>query len=352
MVYDSVLDLVGSTPIVRLRHLVVDNGSEILVKIESANPGRSIKDRAALSMIEEAERTGELRPGGTIVESTSGNLGKSLALIGAVKGYHVVLVVDPKVPRSVIEFAVALGAEIRLVDTLDQQGGYQRGRVACVQRMVADDPSLYWPDQYENPANPRAHAEWTAWEILDDVPEFDVLVAAVSTGGHITGLSRTLKTQLPGLTTVAVDAAGSAALGRPSHGYLMRGLGLAWRPGNLDVSLVDHVQLVADHEGMATCRMLARREGLLLGESAGAAVFGALHHAHCRPGGRIVVVAADDGVNYLGESFDDGWLRARGLAQPIADAGLHDLARLVEAARHPTHPAAHLPAAEAAAGTS
>jgi cystathionine beta-synthase/cysteine synthase A len=350
MVHDSVLDLIGSTPVVRLRRLVIDNGTEILVKIEAANPGRSIKDRAALSMVEQAEQAGRLHPGGTIVESTSGNLGKSLALIGAVKGYRIILIVDPKVPRSVIEFAVALGAEIDVVDTLDEQGGYQRSRVARVREMLTVDPTLFWPDQYENPANPRVHADRTAWEILGDVGEFDTLVAAVSTGGHITGLSRTLKAQLPALATVAVDACGSSVFGHPFHTYLMRGLGLAWQPGNLDVSLVDRVHLVADHEGMATCRVLARQEGLLIGESAGAAIFAALHHAHHHPGERIVVIAADDGANYLGESFDDTWLHARGVATRMADAGLGDPARLIEAARTPTHHA--VPLATASAGTT
>jgi len=337
MVHDSVLNLIGGTPVIRLRRLLLHNDTEILVKMEAFNPARSIKDRAALFIIEQAERAGLLLPGNTIIESTSGNFGKSLALIGAVKGYRVILVIDPKAPRSVIDFCTSLGAEIEMVDTADASGGYQRNRIARVREMTEADPTLYWPDQYNNPDNPRAHSKFTATELLADVGTFDTLVAAVSTGGHISGLSAALKKELPGLTTVAVDAAGSGAFGHPPHTYQMRGLGLAWRPGNLDASVVDKVHLVADYEGIATSRMLARREGLLVGESAGAAVFGALHHGHHHPGSRIVVVAADDGANYLGESFDDGWLHSRGIAAQISAAGLEDPSRLIEAARNPTH---------------
>lgn len=338
-IHESVLELIGGTPIVRLRHFTVHNGAEVLVKVESANPGRSIKDRAAHFMIDQAEASGRLRPGDTIVESTSGNLGKSLALIGAVKGYRVILVVDPKTPASVLRYAKALGAEIELVDTPDEGGGYQRQRLERVRQLRADDPTVFWPDQYRNPDNPRIHAEQTAGEILSDLPEFDALVAAVSTGGHISGLSRVLKEKLPDLVTVAVDAAGSAAFGYPFRGYAMRGLGLAWKPGNLDLSVVDRVHLVGDLEGIATSRALARHEGLLVGESAGAAVFAALHHAHHHPGSRILVVAADDGANYLGESFDDEWLRERGLTAVLDDVTLREPEHLIELARHPANPA-------------
>jgi cysteine synthase len=337
MIQHSVLDLVGNTPVVRLNRVLVPNGSEILVKVEAGNPGRSIKDRAALRMVHEAERRGELLPGGTIVESTSGNIGKSLALIGAVKGYRVILVVDPKAPRSMIEFASALGAEIEMVDVPDAQGGYQHRRIERVKQLLAGSEGMFWPDQYNNPDNPRAHAESTAHEILADVRDFDVLVAAVSTGGHISGLSRTLKARLPELTTVAVDAAGSAAFGYPFRKYLMRGLGLAWKPANLDRTLVDRVHLVADFEGVAATRVIARNEGLLIGESAGAAVFGALHYAHCHPGSRIVVIAADDGANYFGESFDDEWLRANGIVELFERQELTSIDGLLTAALQPTH---------------
>jgi cysteine synthase len=342
MILESVLDCVGHTPIVRLNRISVGNGSEILVKMESCNPARSVKDRTVLFMIEQAERRGELKRGGTIIESTSGNVGKALALIGAVRGYRVVLVVDPKVPRSVLEFVTALGAEIVMVDAPDAAGGYQGPRIERVRGLLAGNPEMFWPDQYNNPDNPRAHAEHTAHEILDDVPDLDVLVASVSTGGHISGLSRTLKSKVPRLVTVAVDAVGSSAFGFPFSSYVMRGLGLAWRPGNLDRSLIDRVHLVADWEGILTSQMLARHEGMLVGESSGAAVFGALHHAHLNPGKRILAIAADDGVNYLRESFDEDWLRSRGLDQVLDEYRGGDYKQLVEAAYSPANPAVSL----------
>lgn len=336
MIYASILQTVGYTPVVRLNHLG-PAGSEILVKIEGFNPGRSIKDRAAFFMVEQAERRGLLRPGGSIIESTSGNLGKSLALVGAVKGYRVVLVVDPKTPTSVIRFARALGAEIDVVDTPDAQGGYQRSRIERVKLLAAQTPGSYWPDQYNNPDNPRSHSEQTAQELLADVPRFDVLVTAVSTGGHICGLSRTLKRHLPGLVTVGVDAVGSAAFGFPFEGYRMRGLGLAWHPGNLDDRLVDFAHLVEDYEGIATTRLVARHEGLLVGESSGAAIFAAMHYVRSNPGARCVVVAADDGANYLDETFDEEWLIRSGIAAQIDRHGLRTLEMLCRHARNPSH---------------
>lgn len=335
MINDSVLDTIGRTPVVRLNRLRVDNGSEILLKLESRNPAGSVKDRTALSMVLEAERDGRLKPGGTIIESSSGNTGKGLALIGAARGYRVILVTDPKAPSSMVEYVSAFGAELEIVKEPDETG-YQRPRLNRVHELLAATPGAFWPNQYDNPANPKIHAEQTAYEILDDVGEFDALVAAVGTGGHISGLAETLKKKLPDVVTVGVDAKGSRAFGFPYETWLMRGLGIAWKPENLQTELVDHVHLVADHEGIATSRLLARREGLLVGESAGAAVFGALHYAHQNPGSRIVAVAPDDGGNYLGESYDDEWLRAHGLGDSVTALSTTEL--LVAAAKEPAWP--------------
>ncbi|MFC3997666.1 PLP-dependent cysteine synthase family protein [Nocardiopsis sediminis] len=341
MIYDNVLETVGRTPVVRLRRITAGNGSEILVKLESFNPAGSIKDRTALGMVVRAELDGRLKPDGTIIESTSGNMGKALALIGAARGYRVILVTDPKAPRSMVEFVRALGAELEIVDTPDENGGYQRPRRERVRRLTGEIPDSFWPDQYNNADNAATHAEQTARELLAEVDSFDALVAAVGTGGHISGISATLKREKPRVVTVGVDAAGSAAFGFPVGCWAMRGLGIAWPPGNLRHELVDQVQLVTDHEGIATSRMLARSEGLLVGESAGAAVFGALNYAHRHPGSRIVTMCPDGGANYFGESFDDAWLRERGLFAPIAANGLDRLDRLIEAAADPVHPPVH-----------
>jgi 2,3-diaminopropionate biosynthesis protein SbnA len=312
MIKNSILDAIGDTPLVRLVRFAPDNGSEVLVKLEGFNPAGSIKDRAAWFMIRQAVRSGALRPGATIVESTSGNFGKSLAMIGAACGYHVVLVVDPKAPASMLRFAQAFGAEIEMVDQPDEDGGYQRPRIERVQKLLAENPDAFCPDQYNNPDNPRAHQEETAGEIAADAGSVGVLVAAVSTGGHISGLAAGLRIRFPGLHTVAVDAAGSSIFGYPFHAYAMRGLGLAWRPGNLDLDAVDTLHRVADHEAFAMCRVLAEQEALLVGESGGAVVFAALHWAWTHPGSRIVAVVPDSGLNYIEESFDEGWLAARG----------------------------------------
>jgi cystathionine beta-synthase/cysteine synthase A len=333
MIFETILDTVGRTPIVRLNRVTMANGSEILVKLEGFNPAGSIKDRTALSMVVQAELDGRLRPRGTIIESSSGNTGKGLAMIGAARGYRVILVTDPKAPRSMIEYATALGAELEIVQTPDENG-YQGPRLARLKQLLAEIPGSFWPNQYDNPDNRRIHAEQTALEILADVPDFDALVVAVGTGGHISGVSSTVKRKLPDVETVGVDAKGSVAFGFPYSTWLMRGLGIAWKPGNLDESVVDQVHLVTDHEGIATSRLLARTEGLLVGESSGATVFGALHYAYRHPGRRIVAIAPDCGTNYLGESFDDGWLDDHGLGEGVADLG--SIERLVAAARRPT----------------
>lgn len=345
MIYANVLQTAGHTPLVRLNRLSAP-GTEVLVKLEGYNPGRSIKDRAAFFMIQEAERRQLLRAGGTIVESTSGNLGKSLALIGAVKGYSVILVVDPKTPRTVLQYARAFNATIDFVDTPDAEGGYQRARISRARELAESIPGAYWPNQYNNPDNPRAHAEQTAHEVLDDVCRFDALVASVSTGGHLSGLARTIKRHLPDLSVIGVDAAGSGALGYAFSGYRMRGLGLAWRPGNLADELIDSAHLVEDYEGIATSLALARYEGMLVGESSGAAVFAALHYSFSHPGSRCVVVAADDGANYLDETFNDVWLTNAGIAAQITARGLDTLDGLLSHVRKPDRLPARLPGSE------
>ena len=327
--------MVGETPVVRLNRLAPE-GSQIMVKLESANPAGSIKDRPALSIIEEAELTGRLAPGGTIVESTSGNFGKSLAMIGAVRGYRVVIVVDPKTSPSVANFCRACGARLELVDTPDEQGGYQKPRVERVRQLLEEIPGAFWPDQYNNDGNPRTHEETTAAEIARDVGEIDVLVATVSTGGHTSGLARALKRIYPRLTVVAVDAHGSSIFGTPYHPYLIRGIGLSWQPENADPRAVDWLHQVSDIEAFTTCRSLARHEGMFVGESAGAATFAAASRALSDGDKRVLVMAADGGANYVTESYDDEWVRER-LGQNIeTDATPEDfLARAYEPENRP-----------------
>jgi 2,3-diaminopropionate biosynthesis protein SbnA len=334
MIYDSILDTIGETPIVRLQHVRSTTDSDILVKVEGTNPGGSIKDRPAALIVLEAERRGELLPNGTIIESTSGNFGKALALIGAARRYQVILVVDPKAPESMIRFCEAFGARIEMVDTPDEDGGFQRVRIRRVRELLDEIPGSYWPNQYDNPDNPKAHAQFTAQEILRDLDDLDALVASVSTGGHISGLSKALKEELPNLQVIAVDAVGSSIFGFPFHHYMTRGWGLAWVPDNLSLDAIDRLHRVGDAEAIATARIVARWEGLLIGESAGAATFAALHHAHLHRESRILVIAADTGANYVDESFVDTWLSSHGMTAALPS----DPAALLEWVRSPQLP--------------
>ncbi|SOE15873.1 cystathionine beta-synthase/cysteine synthase A [Streptomyces sp. 2323.1] len=337
MIYNDVLETLGETPVIQLRKLLPDPQDKIFVKLEGANPSGSIKDRAALNMVVQAERSGRLTPDSTIVESTSGNLGKALALIGAVKGYRVVLVVDPKTPKTVLSYATSLGAELDMVTEPDANGGYQATRIRRVQELVAQIPGAITLDQYNNPDNPRAHIQHTAPEIAKDFEHLDALVAAVSTGGHLSGLSTGLKETFPSLHVRAIDAVGSATFGHPFAPYKIRGIGLGWTPGNLRTDVVDSLHRVSDTEAFSTCRVLAAEEGLLLGESGGAAVFAALAYATENPGRTVLAIAPDAGANYLYESYDDTWLCEHGTDPDSLWRSGDDLLRN---ARSPQYPAA------------
>ncbi|MFG2732545.1 PLP-dependent cysteine synthase family protein [Streptomyces canus] len=337
MIHENLLETLGATPVVRLRKLLPRPQDRVYVKLEGTNPSGSIKDRAALHMVEQAEHAGRLRPGATLVESTSGNLGKSLALIGAIKGYRVILVVDPKTPQSVLAYATSLGAELDTVNRPDGDGNYQTARIRRVRRLVQQIPGAYTLDQYNNPHNPQAHRLHTAQEIAGDFDRLSALVATVSTGGHLSGVSAALKERFPALHVRAVDAMGSAAFGHPFEPYRMRGIGLGWRPGNLDSRPVDSLHRVTDTEALSVCRVLAAEEGLLLGESGGAAVFAALGYAATHPGEPVLAIAPDTGANYLYETYDDQWLHNHGTPLETLWRTPEELLRHV---RHPLHPPA------------
>ncbi|MEU2431552.1 cysteine synthase family protein [Streptomyces sp. NPDC007861] len=350
MIHENLLETLGMTPVVRLRKLLPHPQDRIYVKLEGANPSGSIKDRAALHMVEQAEQAGLLRPGATLVESTSGNLGKSLALIGAIKGYRVILVVDPKTPRSVLAYATSLGAELDTVIRPDANGSYQTARLHRVHRLVQEIPGAHTLNQYDNPRNPEAYRLHIAQEIVKDFDRLSALVATVSTGGHLSGLGSALKERFPALHVQAVDAVGSAAFGYPSKPYRLRGIGLSWRPGNLHPGPIDALHRVTDTEALSACRVLAAEEGLLLGESGGAAVFSALGYAAANPGGPVLAIAPDTGANYLYETYDDQWLRDHGISPDTLCRNGEDLLRH---AHHPVHPPAPVDAGPVpASGTS
>ncbi|HJK90581.1 MAG TPA: cysteine synthase A [Polyangiaceae bacterium LLY-WYZ-15_(1-7)] len=296
-IFDGVLDLVGGTPLVRLPKLRPEGGAEVLGKLESANPAGSVKDRPALWMIRRAEREGKLKPGATIVEATSGNTGISLAMICAVRGYRCAIIMPEDMSQARRDILKAYGAEVVLTPAEEGMAGAVEKAEAMVRKKDA-----FWVGQFDNPANPEAHAETTAEEIWEATGgELDAFVAGVGTGGTLTGVGRVLRERKEGLRLVAVEPRASAVLsgGKPGlHG--IQGLGAGFVPEVLDESLIDDIVTVTDLAADRMMRRLAREEGLLLGPSAGANVHAAREVARrMEPGQRVVTILCDTGERYF-----------------------------------------------------
>jgi cysteine synthase A len=295
---NSVLDLVGGTPLVRLNRLPRPGGATVLAKLESLNPGGSVKDRIALAMVEDAERQGRLKPGVTLVEPTSGNTGIGLAMVCAVRGYRLILTMPDDMSVERQRLLARYGAEIHLTPAIEGMSG----AVWAAQEICREHPDYFMPLQFENPANPEAHRRTTALEILDATDErLDVFVAAVGTGGTLTGVGEVLKERLPALRVVAVEPARSPVLSggrfRP-HG--IQGIGASFVPGILNRAVIDDIVQVRDEDATATARRLAREEGLLVGISSGANVWAACQVAEALPADQVVVtVLCDTGERYL-----------------------------------------------------
>ena len=302
---ENVLDLIGNTPLVRLARIAPAGGAEVLGKLESFNPAGSVKDRIALSMVAAAERQGLLQPGGVIVEPTSGNTGIGLAMVGAVKGYRVVLVMPDDMTMERRFVLRSLGAELLLTPASEGMAGALRG----AQEFVARTPGAFVPQQFENPANPDAHRETTAREILRATEgRLDAFVAGIGTGGTITGVAEVFKQELPDALIVGVEPAASPVLTEGRAGrHLIQGIGANFVPAVLRRDLLDRIVTVDDRDAFLIARRLAREEGLLVGVSSGAAAFAALQVAgDLGPGKRVVVVLPDTGERYssLGPYFD------------------------------------------------
>ncbi len=295
---ETVLDLIGGTPLVRLRRLPDSAGAGVLAKIESRNPGASVKDRIAAAMIDHAERRGVLKPGATIVEPTSGNTGVGLAMVAAVKGYRLILTMpeDYSVERQ--RLFSRFGAEIHLTPAIEGMSG----AVFAAQELCREHPEYFMPQQFQNPANPEIHRRTTALEILDATDgRLDAFVAGVGTGGTITGVGEVLKEKLPGVHVVAVEPAKSAVLsGGPFRPHGIQGIGASFVPGVLNRSVIDRIVPVRDEDATAWSRRLSREEGILAGISSGAAAFAAcLVAAELTPRQTVVTVLPDTGERYL-----------------------------------------------------
>ncbi len=295
----SPLDLIGSTPVVRLRRLPqLDGvGAEVWAKLESLNPGGSVKDRICLSMVEAAERDGRLRPGGTIIEPTSGNTGIGLALVAAVKGYRLVLTMPDTMSEERRSLLVGYGAT--LVLTPDTKG--MHGAIRRAEQLLTEHPDWYMPQQFTNPANPEVHRRTTAAEILRQLPRVDAFVAGVGTGGTITGVGEVLLAARRDVWITAVEPAASAVLSGGEPGYHgIQGIGAGFVPEILDTSIYDEVIAISDAEAAAHTRALARFEGLLVGISSGAACAAAIRVARKLGRGAVVLtVFPDTGERYL-----------------------------------------------------
>ena len=294
----DITELIGGTPLVRLNRLSKPGGATIYAKVESFNPGGSIKDRICLNMIHEAERLGKLKPGGTIVEPTSGNTGIGLALVAAVRGYKLILVMPESMSMERASLLSSYGAQ--LVLTAAWEG--MKGSIKEAESIVAQNPSYYMPDQFSNPANPDMHRKTTGPEIVNALDgRVDAFVAAVGTGGTITGCGEVIRQRNPDAKIVAVEPAGSPVLSGGDPGpHKIQGIGAGFVPKVLNRTLLDRVVTVTDDEAYQTAKLLAKKEGLLVGISAGANVFAAQKIAEeLGPGKNVVTILCDTGERYI-----------------------------------------------------
>lgn len=320
--YPTVLDLVGRTPLVRLQRLGRGVRPLLLAKLEYLNPGGSVKDRIGLRMIEAAEREGQLRPGGTIVEPTSGNTGVGLAIAAALKGYRCVFVMPDKIAEEKRALLRAHGAEVVICPTAVPPESPE-SYYSVSNRLAEEIPGAFKPDQYSNQANPEAHYETTGPELWEQTGgEIDAIVLSVGTGGTITGTARYLKERNPDLLVVGADPEGSI-FSQPEnvHTYLVEGIGEDFWPETYDPSVVDEYVIVSDGDSFRTARRLAREEGLLVGGSGGTAVWAMLRVAErFGPEATIVTLIPDSGRGYLSKFYDDNWLLEHGFLERRAPA--------------------------------
>ncbi|HEY9703322.1 MAG TPA: cysteine synthase family protein [Allocoleopsis sp.] len=320
--YNNILETVGSTPLVRLNRVMADVPALVLAKVETFNPGLSIKDRIAVRIIEMAEKRGLLKPGYTIIECTSGNTGIGLAMVAAVKGYRIICTVNDKQSPEKIQMLRTWGAEV-IVCPAKVKPEDPRSNYAVAERLSKEILDSYWVNQYDNPFNPLAHYQTTGPEIWEQTEgEITHLVAPTGTGGSLCGTARFLKEKNPNLVVWGIDAYGSVLKKYHETGifdeeeiyeYSMEGVGREFIPSTMNIKLINHFEKVEDGDAAHMSRRMVREEGLWLGHSSGAAVQGVVQLKHLlTPEDVVVVICHDHGSRYMGKIYSDDWMRAKG----------------------------------------
>jgi len=322
MYYNNILETIGNTPLVKLNNITKDVKATVLVKLESFNPGNSIKDRIAVQMIEDAEKEGLLKPGGTIIEATSGNTGMGIALAAIVKGYKCIFTTNDKQSKEKIDILRAMGAEVIVCPT-SVSADDKRSYYSVAERLNKEIPNSYYPDQYNNLSNTKAHYEQTGPEIWEQTEgKITHLVVGVGTGGTISGTAKYLKEQNPNIKVWGVDTYGSVFKKyhetgefdeKEIYSYITEGIGEDILPKNVNFDIIDHFEKVTDKDGAVIARDLARKEGIFVGYSAGSAIAGLLQMKDkLSKDDLVVVIFHDHGSRYVGKIFNDDWMRERG----------------------------------------
>src|SRR3990167_8091026 len=317
MVLNNILEAIGKTPIVRFHRVGKELNCELYGKCEFLNPGGSVKDRIATSMIKQAEKTGKIKPGDTLIEATSGNTGIGFALAGAVKGYNIIITMPEKMSREKQVVLEALGAKIYRTPN-EVAWDHPDSHLSLAKKLQKELPNAHILDQYANPANPQIHYDTTAQEILDDMgDELAMVVMGAGTGGTISGVAKRLKKELPHIQIIGADPFGSILGGGTEiHPYLVEGIGYDFIPDVLDNTLVDEYVKVSDKNTFVTARRLIREEGLLIGGSSGTATWAALQAAKKLKKGQKCLVILPDGIrNYLSKFVDNQWMREHNLLE-------------------------------------